>query len=78
MWWCLVCIFTWVEAVPWEAFTSGFFELEFFAILALEGVCQRVEVESAGDGQGDDQVWRSNESVGGWVGIVPASEVTVV
>lgn len=67
-----------IVAASGQAVTGGSLELELLAILALKGVGDGVEVESTSNGHGDDQVGRGNERVSGGVGVVTASEVTVV
>ena len=61
-----------------QSLSSWCLEHEFFAILALKGIGQRVEVEGTGEGHGDNEVRGGDESVGGGVGVVTASEVAVV
>lgn len=58
--------------------TRGIRELERLAIRALEGVGQRVESEISCEGEGSNEFGGSDEGVCGWVGIISASEVTVV
>lgn len=53
-------------------------ELELLAILVLQGVGERVEFEGTSDGHSNDQVGGGDEGMGGGVGVVTASEVTVV
>lgn len=67
-----------IVAAAGKTVTGGSLELELLAVLVLEGVGEGVEVESTGNGHGDDQIGRRNERVGGGVGVVTASEVTVV
>lgn len=74
----LVGLVTRVVAAARETFTRGSLEEEFLAVLVLEGVSERVELKGTGDGHGNDKVRRGDESVGGRVGVVTASEVTVV
>ena len=40
--------------------------------------CQRIEVKRSSNGHGDNEVGGGDERVGGGVGVVTASEVTVV
>ena len=47
-------------------------------ISALQGVGERVEVQSASNGEGCDKLGRCDESVGGRVSVITAGEVTVV
>ncbi len=58
--------------------TGGGLELELLAILVLEGVGKRVEVEGTSNAQGNNKVGRRDEGVGGRVGVVTTGEVTVV
>ena len=78
-WWSLVGVHSWVErSRGWEAITLWWGEHELLSVSALKGVGKWVEVEGSSDGQGDNEIWGGDEGVGGWVGIVTASEVTVV
>jgi hypothetical protein len=61
-----------------ELEASGLRELELLAVGALEGVGQGVEGEVTGEDHGGDKVRGSDEGVGGGVGIVSSSEVSVV
>lgn len=74
----LVGVTAGVVSVGGETLTSGGSEQELVAILVLQLVGKRVELEGTGNGHGDDQVGRGDESVGSRVGVVTASEVTVV
>jgi len=74
----LVDVLTWVVTICWETGTNGLFELEVLTVGVLEAVGERVEVQSASQGHGDDHVRRSDESVCGRVGVVTTSEVAVV
>jgi hypothetical protein len=74
----LVSVLAGVVAANGETVTGGRRELELLAVLVLEGVGEGVEVEGAGNGQGDDHVGRGDEGVGSGVTVVSASEVTVV
>lgn len=74
----LVGVTTRVVALGGEALTSGGLELELLAILVLQSVREGVELEGTSNGHGNDKVGRGDESVGGRVGVVTASEVTVV
>ena len=74
----LVGVHTGVVATLGETVTGGGLEHEVVAVLVLEGVGERVEVQGTSNGHGDDQIGRGNEGVGGRVGVVTASEVTVV
>jgi len=76
--WMLVGLHAWIVPIGRKTVTTGCLELELLAVLVLEGVSQRVEIEGTGDGHRYDKIWRGNESVGGRVCIVAASEVTVV
>lgn len=75
---CLVRVHARVVATGRETVTGRRLELELLAILVLERVGQRVEVQRAGDGHGDDEIGRGNEGVSSGVTVVSASEVTVV
>lgn len=44
----------------------------------ITGVSKRVEVQRSGNGHCDDEIGRGDERVGGGVGVVATSEVTVV
>jgi hypothetical protein len=74
----LVGVTAGVVATSRETLTSGRLELELLAILVLQVISERVELEGTGDSQGNNKVGRGDERVGGRVGIVTASEVTVV
>lgn len=50
LWWGLEGVLTRVVAVAWETFAGWLLELEFLAVLVLEGVGERVEVEGACNG----------------------------
>lgn len=78
LWRSLVGVHTWVVSIGWKTVTGWSLELELLAVLVLEGVGERVEVESTSQGHGDNEIWRGDESVGSVVGIVATSEVTVV
>ncbi len=78
-WWSLVSVHSWVESAgSWERIPGWCLEHELVSVLVLELIGQWVEVEGTSDGHGDNQVWGGDEGVGGWVGIVTSSEVTVV
>lgn len=74
----LVGVTAGVVALSRETLTGGGLEHELLAVLVLQLVGERVELEGTGNGHGDDQVGRGDESVGGGVGIVTTGEVTVV
>lgn len=74
----LVGVHARVVAVGGKTVTGRGLEHELVAILVLEGVGERVEVESTGDSHGHDKVGGGDEGVGSGVGIVTGSEVTVV
>lgn len=61
-----------------KTITSRLLEHELVAVLVLEGVGERVEVQGAGKRHGDNEIGRGDEGVSGRVGVVTASEVTVV
>ena len=65
-------------AVGGKTSTSGLLEHELVAVLVLEGVGERVEVQGAGKRHGDNEIGGGDEGVGGGVGVVTSSEVTVV
>jgi hypothetical protein len=67
-----------VIAAGWEFETGGIAEFECLTISTLQRVGKRVEGEVAGEGHGSDDIWGSDEGVGGRVGIVTTREVTVV
>jgi len=74
----LVGILTGVESSVGKTLSGRGGEQELVAILVLELVGQRVEVERSSDGHGNDKIGRGNERVGGGVAIVATGEVTVV
>jgi len=74
----LVGVHTRVVTLGGETVTGRGLEHELVAVGTLELVGQGVEVEGTGNSHGDDQVGGGDESVGGGVGVVTASEVTVV
>ena len=74
----LVGVTTGVVALSRETLTGGGLKLELLAILVLQGIGERVELEGTGDSHGNNKVGGSDEGVGGGVGVVTASEVTVV
>ena len=67
-----------VVAVGGKTLAGRRLEQELLAILALQLVGERVELEGAGNGHGNSEVRGGDESVGSGVGVVAASEVTVV
>ena len=67
-----------VVALGRKTITRWGLEHEVVAVLVLQGVGERVEFESTGNGHGKDKIGRGDESVGGGVGIVTTGEVTVV
>src|SRR3569833_2770724 len=75
---CLVCVLARVVAASREALARGRREQELVAVLVLELVGERVEVEAAGNGHGHDEVGRRHERVRSGVAVVPAGEVPVV
>lgn len=74
----LVGLLAGVVAVGGKTGTGRSLEHEVLAILVLQGIGERVEVEGASKGESDDEIGGGNESVGGRVGVVTTSEVTVV
>lgn len=77
--WGLVGVLSWIEvSACWKSISAWWREEELVAILVLELVGKRVEVQVSGNGHCNDEIWRSDEGVGGWVGVIAASEVTVV
>lgn len=74
----LVCVSAGVIAERRKTVTSGGLELELLAVLALQGIGQGVEVKSASNGEGDDEIGGSDEGVSGRVAVVTTGEVTVV
>jgi hypothetical protein len=74
----LVSVLARVVASGRETVTSGRSKLELLAVLVLQGIGKRVEVEGSGDGHGDNQIGRGDERVSGGVTVVSAGEVTVV
>lgn len=67
-----------VVATGRKLITSRVRELERLAIRTNEGVRNRVEGEVTSEGHCSYNIWGGDESVGGRVSIVTASEVTVV
>ena len=65
-------------AVGGKTSTSGLLEHELVAVLVLKGVGEGVEVQGAGKRHGDNEIGGGDEGVGGGVGVVTSSEVTVV
>ena len=55
-------------AVGGKTSTSGLLEHELVAVLVLEGVGERVEVQGAGKRHGDNEIGGGDEGVGGGVG----------
>jgi len=53
-------------------------ELERFAVSIGKGIREWVELKIACKDESSNDVWRCNEGMGGGVGIVTSSEVTVV
>jgi len=77
--WGLVGVLSWIEvSARWKSISAWWCEEELVAILILELVGERVEVQVSGNGHRNDEIWRGDEGVGGWVGVIAASEVTVV
>jgi hypothetical protein len=76
--WVLVGVLSWVVAVGGQTQTSWLLELELLAIAARKLVCEWVEIQCPSNGHCDNEIRRGDEGVGGWVGIVTSSEVTVV
>lgn len=76
--WGLEGILSRVIATRRKLVAGGILELEGLAISASEGVGQGVEGQVASESHGGDDVRGSDEGVGGRVGVVTASEVTVV
>lgn len=74
----LVGVHSGIVSVCRKTVTGRGLELELIAVLVLERIGQRVEVEGTGDGHGDDEVRGGDESVGSGVGVVTRGEVTVV
>lgn len=61
-----------------QTLSSGLLELELLTLRILQGVSERVESEVTSNGESGDEIGRGDESVGGRVRIVSASEVSVV
>lgn len=74
----LVGVTAWVVASSGETLASWWGKLEVLAVLILQGVGQGVEVEGSGNAESDNQIGGSDKSVGGRVGVISSSEVTVV
>jgi hypothetical protein len=64
----VVSMLTRVVAVGGKTSSGGLLEHELVAILVLEGVGERVEVQGAGKRQGDNEIGGGNEGVSGRVG----------
>lgn len=74
----LVGVTAGVVALSGETLAGGRLELELLAILVLQGIGERVELEGTGNSHGNNKVGGGDEGVSGGVGVVTASEVTVV
>jgi hypothetical protein len=74
----LVGVLAGVVAAGGESLASGLLEHELLAVGIFQGVLERIKVQGTSDGHGNDQIGRGDEGVGGGVGVVAASEVTVV
>ena len=74
----LVGVTAGVVALGGKTLTSRRLKEELLAILALQLVGERVELEGTGNGHGNNKVGGGDEGVGGRVGVITASEVTVV
>ena len=59
-----------VESSDGKAVTEGLGELELRAVGALEAVCERVELQGAGQGQSHGHLGAGDEAVGGGVGVI--------
>lgn len=68
----------WVNFTSEMVLTEGVVQEKFFAIGALEFVGKGIEVEATGDRKSGDELGASDESMGGWIGIVTSSKVSVV
>jgi hypothetical protein len=72
---CLVSILAGVVASSGQAVARRRSEQELVAVLVLELVGQGVEVQGAGDRQGDDEIRRGNERMRGGIPIVAPGEI---
>lgn len=61
-----------IISVLWEAFAGWLLEFELLAVRVLERVGQGVECQIASQSHCNHKVRRSDEGVGGWVGIISA------
>ena len=67
-----------IVAVGGKTSTGRRLQHEIVAILVLQRVGQRVEVEGSSEGQGNHEVGRGDECVGCRVGVVAAREVPII
>jgi hypothetical protein len=74
----LVSVLTGIVTLGGELETGGVGELELLAVGTLERVGQGVEGQRTGKRHGGDKVGRGDKGVGGRVGVVTTSEVSVV
>ena len=69
---------SWVIPIHGKSITSRRCQLEVIAILILERIGERIEVQAASKGHGNNEIGRGHEGVSGWVSIVTSGEVSVV
>lgn len=74
----LVGILTRIESSVGETLSARRSEEELVAILVLQLIGERVKVEGASNGHGNNKIGGCDERVGGGVAVVATSEVTVV
>jgi hypothetical protein len=74
----LVGVLTGIVTLGGKFISSRSLELEGLTVFTSQAISERVEGEVTSDSEGSDDFRGSNESVGSRVGIVTASEVTVV
>jgi hypothetical protein len=69
---------TWIITTSWETLAGGRFEFKRFTILVFKFIRERVEIEGASKGHGDNEIGRCDKGMGRRVGIVASCEVAVV
>jgi hypothetical protein len=67
-----------IVATRREFIAGGLVELEWLAISAIEGICQRVESKATGVCHSGDNIRGSDEGMGCRVSIITTREVAVV
>ena len=74
----MIGILAGIVAVGGKAVAGGLLELELGSVGRSQEILDWIEVQGTRNRQSHDKVRRSDEGVGGRVGIVTSSEVTVV